>query len=123
MVSCFSLSNSVAEILVAPSQLISVTLTGRDMDTDTEEAQTEPERDPLELPKSYEADTYNGYCGIEEDGQEQVDPQRLALLGKDCETASAKAAKKALKKAKKKALKKMYGAVSPARSPCNGSPR
>lgn len=95
------------------------------MDTDTEEAQTEPERDPLELPKNYEADAYDGYhqCGNEDDGQEQVDPQRLALLGKDCETASAKAAKKALKKAKKKALRKMYGAMSPARSPCNGSPR
>ncbi|XP_031787302.1 PWWP domain-containing protein 2A isoform X2 [Nasonia vitripennis] len=98
---------------------------GRDVDTDTEEAQTEPERDPLELPKSYEADAYGGYhhCGNGEDGQEQVDPQRQALLGKDCETASAKAAKKALKKAKKKALRKMYGATSPARSPCNGSPR
>lgn len=37
--------------------------------------------------------------------------------------ASAKAAKRALKKAKKEARRKMLGGVSPARSPCNGSPR
>jgi hypothetical protein len=97
------------------------------MDTDNEETQTELERDPLEMPKRHEASGFGGYhrrqCDPEEDGQEQVDPQKQGLLVKDCETASAKAAKKALKKAKKKALRKMYGATSPARSPCNGSPR
>lgn len=79
----------------------------------------ETDKDSIEvLPKSYVADTLN-----EADGQEQIDPQKQSTLVKDCETASAKAAKKALKKAKKKALKMMYGAASPARSPCNGSPR
>ena len=95
------------------------------MDTDTEEAQMELERDPLELPKSYDGSGFDSYRqrDAEDDGQEQVDPQRQGLSPKDCETASTKAAKKALKKAKKKALRKMYGAISPARSPCNGSPR
>lgn len=92
----------------------------RDIDTDTEDAHMETDKDPLEVPKSYAADAF---IGCEADGQEQIDPQKQSLLVKDCETASAKAAKKALKKAKKKALKKMYGATSPARSPCNGSPR
>ncbi|XP_011633391.1 uncharacterized protein LOC105424710 [Pogonomyrmex barbatus] len=73
------------------------------------------ERDLLELPRSF-GDDYDG----EEDGQEQVDPQKQGGVVKD---ASAKAAKRALKKAKKEARRKMLGGVSPARSPCNGSPR
>ncbi|XP_072765311.1 uncharacterized protein [Anoplolepis gracilipes] len=73
------------------------------------------ERDPLDLPRSFDND-YEG----EEDGQEQVDPQKQGDVVKD---ASAKAAKRALKKAKKEARRKMLGGVSPARSPCNGSPR
>ncbi|XP_011879490.1 PREDICTED: PWWP domain-containing protein 2A-like isoform X1 [Vollenhovia emeryi] len=76
---------------------------------------TQQERDPLELPRSF-GDDYEG----EEDGQEQVDPQKQGGVVKD---ASAKAAKRALKKAKKEARRKMLGGVSPARSPCNGSPR
>lgn len=79
---------------------------------DADDAQQE--RDPLELPRSF--DDYEG----EEDGQEQVDPQKQGVVVKD---ASAKAAKRALKKAKKEARRKMLGGVSPARSPCNGSPR
>ncbi|XP_011506411.1 PREDICTED: PWWP domain-containing protein 2A-like [Ceratosolen solmsi marchali] len=114
-------------VLKIPSKIQNPYLS-RDMDTDTEETQTELDRDPLELPnKRHEAGGFGSYhrrqCDPEEDGQEQVDPQRHGHLIKDCETASAKAAKKALKKAKKKALRKMYGATSPARSPCNGSPR
>jgi len=77
---------------------------------DADDAQQE--RDPLELPRSF-GDDY-------EDGQEQVDPQKQGDVVKD---ASAKAAKRALKKAKKEARRKMLGGVSPARSPCNGSPR
>lgn len=80
---------------------------------DTDDIQQE--RDPLELPRSFGND-YEG----EEDGQEQVDPQKQGGVVKD---ASAKAAKRALKKAKKEARRKMLGGVSPARSPCNGSPR
>ncbi|XP_012532045.1 PWWP domain-containing protein 2A [Monomorium pharaonis] len=80
---------------------------------DADDAQQE--KDPLELPKSF-GDDYEG----EEDGQEQVDPQKQGDVVKD---ASAKAAKRALKKAKKEARRKMLGGVSPARSPCNGSPR
>lgn len=80
---------------------------------DADDAQQE--RDPLELPRSF-GDDYEG----EEDGQEQVDPQKQGDVVKD---ASAKAAKRALKKAKKEARRKMLGGVSPARSPCNGSPR
>ncbi|KAG5316074.1 PWP2B protein, partial [Pseudoatta argentina] len=76
---------------------------------------TQQERDPLELPRSF-GEYYEG----EEDGQEQVDPQKQGGVVKD---ASAKAAKRALKKAKKEARRKMLGGVSPARSPCNGSPR
>ncbi|EFN89370.1 PWWP domain-containing protein 2B [Harpegnathos saltator] len=78
---------------------------------------TQQERDPLELPRSFDND-YEYHEGGEEDGQEQVDPQKQGV--KD---ASAKAAKRALKKAKKEARRKMLGGVSPARSPCNGSPR
>lgn len=80
---------------------------------DADDAQQE--KDPLELPRSF-GDDYDG----EEDGQEQVDPQKQGGVVKD---ASAKAAKRALKKAKKEARRKMLGGVSPARSPCNGSPR
>lgn len=76
---------------------------------------TQQERDPLELPRSFD---YEYHEEGEEDGQEQVDPQKQGV--KD---ASAKAAKRALKKAKKEARRKMLGGVSPARSPCNGSPR
>lgn len=78
---------------------------------------TQQERDPLELPRSFDND-YEYHEEGEEDGQEQVDPQKQGV--KD---ASAKAAKRALKKAKKEARRKMLGGVSPARSPCNGSPR
>ncbi|XP_032672837.1 PWWP domain-containing protein 2A-like isoform X2 [Odontomachus brunneus] len=78
---------------------------------------TQQERDPLELPRSFNND-YEYHEEGEEDGQEQVDPQKQGV--KD---ASAKAAKRALKKAKKEARRKMLGGVSPARSPCNGSPR
>lgn len=78
---------------------------------------TQQERDPLELPGSFDND-YEYQEEGEEDGQEQVDPQKQGV--KD---ASAKAAKRALKKAKKEARRKMLGGVSPARSPCNGSPR
>lgn len=87
-------------------------------DTDQEDPQAEAEKDPLELPRPFEGhdDDYPG--DVEDDGQEQVDPQRQGV--KD---ASAKAAKRALKKAKKEARRKMLGGVSPARSPCNGSPR
>ncbi|XP_011347383.2 PWWP domain-containing protein 2A isoform X2 [Ooceraea biroi] len=81
---------------------------------DADEAQQE--RDPLELPESFGNDYEEG----EENGQEQVDPQKQGGVVKD---ASAKAAKRALKKAKKEARRKMLGGVSPARSPCNGSPR
>ncbi|XP_054005297.1 uncharacterized protein LOC128890649 isoform X2 [Hylaeus anthracinus] len=84
---------------------------------DAEDPQTETERDPLELPRTFEND-YDFPVDCEEDGQEQVDPQKQSV--KD---ASAKAAKRALKKAKKEARRKMLGGVSPARSPCNGSPR
>lgn len=80
---------------------------------DADDAQQE--RDPLELTRSFDND-YEG----EEDGQEQVDPQKQGGVVKD---ASAKAAKRALKKAKKEARRKMLGGVSPVRSPCNGSPR
>ena len=87
-------------------------------DTDQEDPQPEAEKDPLELPTNFEGHD-EGYPGdVEDDGQEQVDPQRQGV--KD---ASAKAAKRALKKAKKEARRKMLGGVSPARSPCNGSPR
>ncbi|XP_051164497.1 PWWP domain-containing protein 2B-like [Leptopilina boulardi] len=86
-------------------------------DTDQDDLQLESDRDPLELPKTFEGtDLYS--ADVEEDGQEQVDPQKQGV--KD---ASAKAAKRALKKAKKEARRKMLGGVSPARSPCNGSPR
>lgn len=86
-------------------------------DTDQDDLQHESDRDPLELPKTFEGtDAYS--ADAEEDGQEQVDPQKQGV--KD---ASAKAAKRALKKAKKEARRKMLGGVSPARSPCNGSPR
>lgn len=84
---------------------------------DPDDVPTEADRDPLELPRSFE----NGYdyCeDVEDDAQEQIDPQKQGV--KD---ASAKAAKRALKKAKKEARRKMLGGVSPARSPCNGSPR
>ncbi|XP_071560278.1 uncharacterized protein [Temnothorax nylanderi] len=80
---------------------------------DADDAQQES--DSLELPRSF-GENYEG----EEDGQEQVDPQKQGGVVKD---ASAKAAKRALKKAKKEARRKMLGGVSPARSPCNGSPR
>lgn len=86
-------------------------------DTDQDDLQLESERDSFELPKTFEGtDAYS--ADAEEDGQEQVDPQKQGV--KD---ASAKAAKRALKKAKKEARRKMLGGVSPARSPCNGSPR
>lgn len=84
---------------------------------EADDVQPEVERDPLELPRTFE----NGYDYREDgekDGQEQVDPQKQGV--KD---ASAKAAKRALKKAKKEARRKMLGGVSPARSPCTGSPR
>ncbi|XP_015174557.1 PREDICTED: myb-like protein P isoform X1 [Polistes dominula] len=85
---------------------------------DPDDAQAETDRDPLELPRNF--DNGYDYCeDAEDDGQEQIDPQKQGV--KD---ASAKAAKRALKKAKKEARRKMLsGAVSPARSPCNGSPR
>jgi len=84
---------------------------------ETDEAdEAQQERDPLELPGSFS----NNYEEGEENGQEQVDPQKQGDVIKD---ASAKAAKRALKKAKKEARRKMLGGVSPARSPCNGSPR
>ena len=87
-------------------------------DTDPEDPQTELEKDPLELPNNFEGND-DGYPGdAEEDGQEQLDPQR-----QEVKDASAKAAKRALKKAKKEARRKMLGGVSPARSSCNGSPR
>lgn len=79
---------------------------------DPDEAQQE--RDPLELPRSFDEYREEG----EDDGQEQVDSQK-----QDVKDASAKAAKRALKKAKKEARRKLLGGVSPARSPCNGSPR
>ncbi|KAJ8686939.1 hypothetical protein QAD02_022733 [Eretmocerus hayati] len=99
----------------------------QDGDTDNEEMQLEPERDPLELPENpdqiaHDEFPHNKFTS-EECGQEHSDPQKFGSPFRDCETASSKAAKKALKKAKKKALKKMYEVVSPTRSPCNGSPR
>ncbi|XP_014205626.1 uncharacterized protein LOC106637373 [Copidosoma floridanum] len=106
-------------VLKIPSKIQSPYIE-RDVDTDTEEVQNEA-TDPLLLPHDYD-----GYCRLgryEDDGQEQVDPQKLGTPSKDCDTASAKAAKKALKKAKKKALKRLHEALSPAMSPCNSSPR
>lgn len=90
----------------------------REVDTDVEEPQTELERDPLELPVGFDADKPPKLPDNENSLQEQLDPQKQN--GKD---ASAKAAKRALKKAKKEARRKMLGGLSPARSPCNGSPR
>lgn len=87
-----------------------------DYEQETDDAdEAQQERDPLELPRSF-SDEYREEG--EEDGQEQVDSQK-----QDVKDASAKAAKRALKKAKKEARRKMLGGVSPARSPCNGSPR
>lgn len=90
------------------------------MDTDTEDTQDAP----VELERDF-AET-NGQTPIVdltelEENEEDRCPEALQNLGgKD---ASAKAAKRALKKAKKEARRKMLGGVSPARSPCNGSPR
>ncbi|XP_012281605.1 PWWP domain-containing protein 2A [Orussus abietinus] len=90
----------------------------QEAETDPEDVLQDVEKDPLELPKTSENES-DFQKDVEEDGlQEQVDPQKQGV--KD---ASAKAAKRALKKAKKEARRKMLGGVSPARSPCNGSPR
>ena len=90
----------------------------QETDTDAEDTQPEVERDPLELPADFDPEQTSQIAEDDERLQEQLDPQKQS--GKD---ASAKAAKRALKKAKKEARRKMLGGVSPARSPCNGSPR
>lgn len=85
--------------------------------SDTED--TSPVNDPLRLEDSSK-DPFEAQFQPDQSTDES-DPLRLPAT-RDCED-SAKAAKKALKKAKKKVLKIMYGATSPARSPCSTSPR
>lgn len=87
-----------------------------EMETDSEEVQQEKSQEQSETvsegEKTESEVVENGETDIDE--QEQVDPQKGKI---------EKAAKRAMKKAKKAAKRKMLGTVSPARSPCTGSPR